>query len=301
MVSADREDRLAHTAVAVGPGFIPSIMNRIRLYLSFLFRNWWSAARVVDASSGVVVTLTSHSGRVRHAFAAIESIGRGSFKPSRLILYLGRNHESQALPGSLNRLLARGLEVRFCDDVGPHTKYYPHLLAEPQLDIPLVTADDDKMMDADWLLTLMNRWRQEPELIHCFRAREIKLHEDRLGPYSTWPLCKSDQPSVLHFATGVSGVIYPPAFQQLLKTAGNAFRECCPRADDLWLHVIALRHGYRIRQVSQQSLEFPGIPGMSRYALRRVNVDAQGNDRQILNTYQADDISRLMTADAKVG
>ena len=69
-------------------------MNRYLTYIALFLRNCFSNARVIDASSGVVVTLTSHSVRVKHAFAAIESIGNGSLKPSRLILYLGHDQNT---------------------------------------------------------------------------------------------------------------------------------------------------------------------------------------------------------------
>lgn len=275
------------SGVAQGP------MKRFLTYFSLFLRNLWSDLPVVDRSSGVVVTLTSHSGRIRHAFAAIESIGRGSLKPARIILYLGKANERAALPGSLIRLAARGLEICFCEDVGPHTKYYPYLITEPTLDLPLVTADDDKLYESDWLTILLARWRQEPELIHCFRAREIRLDQQGIEPYWHWPVCSSDQPSFLHFATGVSGVIYPPSFQKVLRDAGDAFRDLCPKADDIWLHVMALRNGYKIRQVSNESIEYPGIPGSSRYALRRTNVDDNGNDMQISKTYTPEDVLRL--------
>ena len=274
-------------------------MKRIFAYLSLTLKNWLSNASVIDASSGVVVTLTSHSRRIRHAFAAIESIGQGKLKPARIILFLGNQHEKEELPASLKRLMLRGLEISFCEDVGPHTKYFPYLLSTVSLDKPLVTADDDKLYRDDWLATLMEKWKREPELIHCFRAREIRLDDRGLQAYWNWPLCQSDQPSVLHFATGVSGVIYPVSFQRLLKQAGDEFRGLCPKADDIWLHVMALRHGYRIRQVSAQSLEYPGIPGSSRYALRRTNVDDFGNDEQIARTYLPKDILQLRDAAGK--
>jgi hypothetical protein len=269
-------------------------MKRYLKYLAFFFRNCWTTSSVVDPNSDVVVTLTSHSLRIKHAFAAIESVGNGSLKPVQLILYLGYDLKSLPLPGTLKRLVRRGLEIRFCEDVGPHTKYYPYLVDEPELNLPLVTSDDDTMMDREWLATLMTRWRREPELIHCFRAREIKLSDGCIEPYWNWPLCRTDQPSLKHFATGVSGVIYPPAFQRLLKTAGEEFRTCCPRADDIWLHVMALRHGYRIRQVSAKSVDFPSIPGMSRLGLRRTNVDGSGNDDQIRLTYNSKDVLNLL-------
>ncbi len=268
-------------------------MIRLLAFGILFLRNWLSRAAVVDPASGVVVTLTSHAGRVRKVFAAIESIGRGLKRPARIILYLGHTYEKQTLPESLQRLVSRGLEIIYCDDVGPHTKFFPYLLSQSSLDMPLVTADDDKLYDKYWLATLEAKWRREPELIHCFRAREIRLNRNGIAPYWDWPLCTSDQPSILHFATGVSGVIYPPSFQKLLKQEGNLFLELCPKADDIWLHVMALRHGYRIRQVSAKSLEYPGIPGASQYALRRINVDDLGNDEQIKKTYLPDDIRHL--------
>jgi hypothetical protein len=272
-------------------------MKRYLKYLALFFQNCWSNSKVVDPKSDVVVTLTSHSVRIKHVFAAIESVGKGTVKPARLILYLGYDLEFLPLPATLKRLVKRGLEIRFCEDVGPHTKYYPYIAAEPQLELPLVTFDDDTMLDSEWLATLMSSWREEPDLINCFRAREIKLSDGGIETYRNWPLCVTDQPSLKHFATGVSGVIYPPAFQRLLKTAGEDFRNRCPRADDIWLHVIALRHGYRIRQVSAKSLDFPSIPGMSRLGLRRTNVDGSGNDDQIRQTYTSKDIQNLVDAD----
>ena len=271
-------------------------MRRFLIFFSLLFRNWWSHSPLVDPSSGVVVTLTSHSGRIRYAFAAIESIGRGSLRPARIILYLNRENERLGLPVSLRRLVGRGLEICFCEDVGPHTKYYPYLMSESRLELPLVTADDDKLYGEDWLATLLKCWKRQPELIHCFRAREIRLGKQGIEPYWNWPECSSDRPSFLHFATGVSGVIYPSSFQKILREAGDAFRILCPKADDIWLHVVALRHGFQVKQVNSFSVEYPGIPGSSRYALRRTNVDGHGNDEQITRTYLLDDVKRLHEA-----
>ena len=268
-------------------------MLRFFTYFSLLIKNWWSHAPITDPSTEVVVTLTSHGGRLLQAFAAIESIGCGTLRPARVILYLNEKTTQTELPSSLKKLATRGLEIAYCEDVGPHTKYYPYLMAEPRLDMPLVTADDDKLYGKDWLKKLVGRWKDQPELIHCYRAREIKIGAHGIEPYWTWPECESDQASLLHFATGVSGVIYPPAFQKILKQAGDEFRELCPKADDIWLHVMALRHGYPVRQIESRSVEYPGIPGSSRYALRRTNVDGYGNDQQITRTYLPDDIRRL--------
>ncbi len=268
-------------------------MRRILIFLLLYLRNLFSARLVTDPDSTVVVTLTSHSDRIGRAFASVESIGRGSVRPRRLILFLGRRYEGMPLPRTLVRLATRGLEVIYADEVGPHTKYYPYLEREQDFRDPLVTADDDKMYSRDWLARLTEAYRSHPAVINCWRARKIQVDAGGLRPYAEWRLCTCTAPSTSHFATGVGGVIYPPGFLRRLKQAGLAFRDCCLKADDLWLHVNALRAGFPVRQIQRQAREFPGVPRSSRSALQRTNVDRNGNDLQAANTYTADDIALL--------
>lgn len=268
-------------------------MKRIFLFLRYYLRNLVASTSVIDAGSKVTVTLTSHSDRISRAFAAVESIGLGSRRPGRIILFLGLKYEGQPLPASLQRLVRRGLEVRYVDDVGPHTKYYPYLLESATFDTPLVTADDDKMYDSGWLAGLLDAYAAHPDMVNCWRAREIRFDTHGLRPYEEWPLCRHQRPALTNFATGVGGVIYPPFLLQQLKDAGDSFKDCCPKADDLWLHVIAIRHGYRIRQISERAREFPGVPRSSETALQRTNVDGRRNDTQAAKTYTSADLSLL--------
>lgn len=268
-------------------------MKRLLQYLRHYLSNLFSRSTIHDPDAIAVVTLTSHSVRIKRAFAAIESIGRGRCKPQRLILFLGRQYEDQPLPASLRRLQRRGLDIRFADDVGPHTKYYPYLLACDHFAGPLVTADDDQFYAADWLAGLVEAYRAYPQLINCWRARKIRIDSQGLRPYIEWPLCTSTQASTAHLATGVSGVIYPPAFLLALKSAGDCFQQCCPMADDLWLHVSALRQGFRIRQISERARKFASVPRSARSALQRKNVDCGQNDLQAARTYTRDDLALL--------
>lgn len=52
-------------------------MKRILIFIRLYLLNLWARASVVDPQGQVDVTLTSHSDRIRRAFASIESIGRG--------------------------------------------------------------------------------------------------------------------------------------------------------------------------------------------------------------------------------
>ncbi len=271
-------------------------MKRILIFIRLYLLNLFARTSIVDNEATVTVTLTSHSDRIRRAFASIESIGRGQCRPRRVILFLGKKYETQPLPATLQRLIGRGLEVKYVNDVGPHTKYYPYLLLTDTFDTPLVTADDDKMYNAGWLAGLMDAYRAEPAMVNCWRAREVRFDANGLRPYDEWPLCRNTQPSITHFATGVGGVIYPPILLQRLKEAGDVFNECCPKADDLWLHVMAVRNGYPIRQIGLRAQEFPGVPRSSETALQRTNIDGKRNDVQAAQTYTRDDLDLLTQA-----
>jgi hypothetical protein len=197
------------------------------------------------------------------------------------------------LPKELIRLARRGLEIRSCVNFGPHKKYYPYIESHDCFTVPLVTADDDVFYPRFWLKELVAAHKEFPDCVNCYRARVMMLRDGKIAPYREWPLCESSDPSCRFVATGVSGVIYPPAFLRTLKVAGRAFRGCCPKADDLWLHVQALRAGYKIRQLRSKALDCLQVPGSQESRLGSDNYDAGGNDRQIESTYTAADIIKV--------
>jgi len=80
-----------------------------------------------------------------------------------------------------------------------------------------------------------------------------------------------------------------------VREAGTAFRECAPRADDVWLHFLAVREGMPIAQIRPLPLWHLGVPGTRPSGLYRTNEHG-GNDRQIAATYTPDVIARLAEA-----
>jgi hypothetical protein len=244
---------------------------------------------------GPVVSLTTHGDRVFTVHLAIESIGRGELRPSRVILWLDDAATFSNLPVGLRRLQKRGLEVRLCKNYGPHTKYYPYVAAENLAAEPLVTADDDILYPSYWLKKLVEAYREFPETVNCYRARVVTVKGRQVMPYYGWTMCTNTESSFRYLATGVSGVIYAPHFLMDIKAAGEAFEDCCPEADDLWLHVQALRSGLKIRQIGKQAIHFPIIPGTQKSALYVGNFrGCDGNDRQIKATYTLEDFNVLL-------
>lgn len=267
-------------------------MNSFFLACRYHLANVASSRSLIDPSSDFDLSVTSHTDRVRRAFMAIESACSGQ-RPARVILYLAKEDWKGPLPTSLLRLKERGLEIRECEDLGPHKKQQGYLSQQESFERPLVTIDDDVFYTPDLLQRLRNAWNANPHEIHCSRARRMLIQRGQLMPYRTWPLCDTPHPSHLTFPTGVGGVIYPPSFLAQLKAAGTGFKKSCPLADDIWVHCQAVTNAVKIRQLAATSARFPDIPGSRRTGLFRSNLRDGGNDRQLVSTFPAELIAWL--------
>jgi hypothetical protein len=162
----------------------------------------------------------------------------------------------------------------------------------------LVTADDDILYPRYWLKKLIEANREYPENVNCFWAHIMTTDGNGIGRYANYEACSSTLPSFHNVALGVMGVIYPPPFLIVLKRAGIAFQNCCPQADDLWLHVQALRAGFKVRQILPRLpyFSFHAVPGSQRTALSYENVTyGDGNDRQVKATYTEADVKLLQS------
>jgi glycosyltransferase involved in cell wall biosynthesis len=266
-----------------------AMMMAVRLHLTALV-----GRRPVTDDGDAVVCLTSYGRRARLVHIAIESIARGKVRPRRLILWLDEESNPRRPSRALRRLQRRGLEIRRCANLGPHKKWFPYVSTKPSDGLPLVTADDDAMYPPYWLEGLIDAARRHPRDIIGYRIREMTFTgPGRPAPYSSWPLSSGGLPRRANFVTGVSGVLYPASFLEHLAAEGRGFTETSPRADDIWLTSVAIRHGVAIRQVGQEAAEFPHIPGTWSSALAKSNVGDGSNDRQLLATFTEEELSML--------
>lgn len=269
------------------------LMRRLTL---LRIRNRFSRLKVVGTGE-VIVSLTTHGRRIEQVWQAIESVGSGTTRPKRLVLWLSNNERDKILPPSLLRLVKRGLEIEYVDDIGPHTKYFYALDECIKFNVPLITIDDDVLYLSWFLHRLLCAHVETPEQIICCRARQIELDEaGSLRPYNEWPYAETDQSSVRTFFTGVSGVIYPVAFLRSLKKRSRDFLQCCPRADDVWLNFVATETGWRVRQLQKKAIDFARARNTQSIALWQFNNNG-GNDEQIAATYQGRALQILRVGD----
>ena len=270
--------------------------RKVRRLAALHARNLSSRRRVTDPA-GPVVSMTSFGERIATAHLALESIAAGSALPSRLILWLDDPAAITTPTPGLRRLMARGLELHLADDDGPHKKYYPYVQALPVHRVPLVTADDDWVFPRRWLDTLMAHHRQDPSSNTSHRVRRIPSSGGVIAPYTEWKRIGAAPASVRNLATGGWGHVLVPRMLESLRDRHDEFRAAAPRADDIWLHRVAVESGTAPKAVGlYDHRHIMHMPIGSGPTLMATNVDDGGNDRQVRSAWNAD-VVRAIVAD----
>lgn len=252
--------------------------------------NRTSTRSIVDPTSPVTVTMTSHGRRVARAWTALESIADGEVLPARIVLSLSPSDAASMGP-ELERLVARGLEILEVEQqLGVHTKWYP---ITEGLETPLVTSDDDQLYPRDWLADLVRVHHEHPDDVIVHRAHVIGLTDGEIDPYLRWHPCMTVEPSPRHFGTSVSGQLFPVAVHRAGRSTGTRFLEVAPSGDDIWLHAKALEIGASVRQVRPVPANYDFVPDTQIQGLYQANVLGGRNDEQMAATYGEAALARL--------
>ena len=277
-------------------GQVASIFLTLGRMVPLNLRNRFGRGRVPQTGD-VVISLTSHGARLKKVYLTLESLARGYVRVP-IILWLDPEDFGGPYPSSLQRLIDRGVQVRCSDGhYGPHTKYWNQFREVAGTGTRVITVDDD-IIYPEWLvekLLVVGQYRFDT--VVAYRAHRIELRDGRIRPYAKWSKAISSSASILHFATGVSGVLYPASFISFVAAHGGDFAEHAPNADDVWLHLMELRSGHQVRQVFAQPRNFAVIPSTQLTSLVQHNL-AGANDTQIAATYTPADIEVLLQASA---
>lgn len=247
--------------------------------------------RAVTGTAPVALSLTSYGARLDIVGYAIESIAQGSLRPERMILWISDDGFDIGDHPMLARLAARGLEIRRCSDLGPHKKSHPYVSQFADDARGLVTADDDIIYPRTWLAGLIAASAEHPTEFVGYRAKQVTLNGlGELAEYREWPSAAVGASGARVFLTGGAGVVFPPALMRAMRDAGDSFVQTCPRADDIWINVSALRAHIPGRRVActGYALSFPRSQGEA--ALHTDNVARGGNDRQLAATVTPADL-----------
>lgn len=229
--------------------------------------------------SKIIVSLTSFPKRINTVDIVIKSMLKQSVKPDKILLYLSKEEfEKTKLPQNLIKLQSNIFEIKFCEDLKPHKKYYYVMQEYP--DSIIITIDDDIFYPKDLILRLINSYNRFPNAVSCLRGHTIKLYdEETFAPYKKW--CSEqkilDIPSLLVLPTGVGGVLYPPSC--IPKSAFNKekIKIECLFTDDLWLKWMQLKADIPAVLV-KDGIKLNYIDNTQEESLYLINIDSKRND-----------------------
>lgn len=233
----------------------------------------------------IIVSLTTHGRRLFEVYLAIESIMQGSVLPNRIVLWLPTTLKSVDLPQTLLNQCRRGLEIYFVEDIGPYTKSVPAFSKFPKASI--VTIDDDILYPFDTLEMLLYSHHLHATSICANRILDVEFERSgELKPLSLWKeMTDKTRVSSHNFFEGVGGVLYPPSFFSKEDTDPHLFLRLCPKADDVWLNVLALHHKYAVVPANSHYIHFPLLinESVQDLALWHFNSESKvkSNDKQL--------------------
>jgi glycosyltransferase involved in cell wall biosynthesis len=212
------------------------------------------ASNLLNGNPDILVSLTTLPHRLPLIHLAIESIFSQTVLPGRIVLWITDRIESgNYLTPQLESLVARGLEIRKVEDVGPHTKLIYSLKEFSEKNI--ITVDDDIIYPINAISCLWEQHTNYPNAVICNWARELtfdsagKVRGVRSGKLLTPPLLESEieqalsfegKPNLLAFPYGTSGVLYPPKALNSRVFEVETFRQLCPKEDDIWFKAMGL-------------------------------------------------------------
>lgn len=116
----------------------------------------------------------------------------------------------QSAPPKKTKLIDRGLEIRYCEDLKSYKKLIPSLALFPEALI--VTVDDDIIYPDVFLENLINAHKENPSYILCYRARQFSFNwMGKLRPYMKWKIASHKQAAALSILpNGIGGILYYP-------------------------------------------------------------------------------------------
>lgn len=249
------------------------------------------------AERQVTVSFSTFGMRLDWVEATIESIMEQTVKANRIVLWLDERRKKETKSTAhLIPLMDRGLEIRYCKDIGPATKLIPSLEAFP--DDLIITIDDDALYDYDLIDRLLRTHRRHPDAVCANFCHGIKI--DRHGnPVTLWEGDWKPEygPDPLIVGQGVGGVLYPPGAFGPEVFDVKTMQRLAPKADDLWFKatqllngtpVVAAKDSDKIKDILLILEHHPSNLSLSTY-----NLEMNQNDVQLKNLFDHYDLYKF--------
>lgn len=233
----------------------------------------------------VVVSLTTYPKRFSDLDLCIKSILHQTYKPDKIIIWLGSDTISELAEKYLSKYNKYGVEYRIDNE----NNYYSHkkyIYAIKEFgDSIIITLDDDLIYPKKTIESLIKKYRQYPNAIIARRVHEITWNGNNINSYKKWNFeCFTIRvPSNKLCATTGAGTLFPPYIFRCEDMDYELIKEFAPTADDIWLKMMAVKNNIKVVWAGNFFQMPPEIVSDKKDALTSINVKENKNDYYIKN------------------
>ncbi len=199
----------------------------------------------VPRDTTLTFTLTSFPARIDTVQYTLRTLFTQSMKPDRVVLWLSAEEfEGMELPDSIKEFQKVGLEVRFCENLLGHKRYYK--LIEEQKDNELIVMfDDDILFPKRLVERLYSTWKKFPNSVVSERGQLLAFDDNKIINPGRWsPISKVGlkKPSYRLLSGPGGGCLLPPGALYKDACDPEIIKKLALRADDLWLMFMTVQN-----------------------------------------------------------
>lgn len=224
----------------------------------------------------ITASLTSFPARINYVYLAIKSLLLQSVKPDKLILWLAEEQfPNKVLPKELLQLTEYGLEIKWCEDLYGHKKYY-YCIKDQKPNEVVITFDDDIIYPIDCIKRLIKQHKRFPNCIICERAQSIDYEKSgTIKNPGKWKVISNvgvKSPSYSLNPSPGGGCLIP--YNAFYKDAiiKDKIYKLAYKNDDLWYMFMAAQQGTKIIKTKKYHKLFSLILGSQTTQMATENV-----------------------------
>ena len=237
-----------------------------------------------ERAETLTVSLTTFPARIDACYYAIKSLMIQDYQADRIVLWLAEEQfPDKRLPKKYDELINKGLEVRYCDDLRSHKKYFYALQDQKENEL-VVTFDDDIIYEKDALSKLVRCHNQYPGCIICNRGHHITSEGGEISPYRSWRICSPegvDAPSMKIMPSTGAGCLYPYGTMPKSTFDLDNIRQYAFTADDIWMCFNRLTSNVPVVKTREKNAILCNVYSSQTEALTNINDIGHENERTI--------------------
>jgi hypothetical protein len=240
----------------------------------------WSLNKTIRKKK-YIVSITSFPERIDESWISIFCLMNQTFKPDKIILWLAESQfPGKKIPAKLYKLKKMGLEIRFCEDLRSHKKYYYSFKEYPNDYI--LTFDDDLYYDNKVIENLVRLKKQYPNFVVANRCHLIRYKYNSLLPYKKWSHnTVLKEPSYSLFHTSGAGVLFDPSQFSSDVYDKDIFLKLSYNSDDVWLKAMSIVSNLKTVTNDTYNKDFVTVGRTQQNSLVSHNTGKGGKDIQL--------------------